>query len=129
MTTSLLFKNDVGAAREAFVVAAPLILRYDLGFRYADTAALLAALEGRMDTAARMLGYSDAAFAAHADDARDPNEATARGKVMQRLSETQPAADIERWMREGMRLSDEDAYRLALSAGNCRLMQNRRALL
>jgi predicted ATPase/DNA-binding winged helix-turn-helix (wHTH) protein len=115
LSTALLFRQQVPAAREALTTAVPLILRYDLAFRYADSVALLCALEGRTETAARMLGYGEAAGRAHGEDQRDRNEATARNKVLERLAATENPANVERWMREGALLTDAEAYRQALA--------------
>ena len=47
----------------------------------ADAMAWLAAAEGRWDAAAQLLGFADAAYAAHAQ-AREPNEARARSEAL-----------------------------------------------
>jgi hypothetical protein len=116
LATALLFKADTAAAREALARAAPLIVRFDLGARYAATAALLAAQEDRMQAAARLLGYGDAAFVAHDLDAYLPAELRARELTMQRLSASARDSDIEEWKRRGASLTVEEAYRLALAA-------------
>jgi predicted ATPase/DNA-binding winged helix-turn-helix (wHTH) protein len=114
LTTALLFKGDCAAVRETFALAVPLILHYGLGFGYACSAALLAVLEERTDAAARMLGYSDAAFIAHGADARDPKEMTARDMVIKRLAASEDPVKVQQWMREGASLSDAEAYGQAL---------------
>jgi hypothetical protein len=115
LATALLFKPDTAAAREALTMAAPLIVRFDLGFRYAATAALLAAQEGRLQAAARLLGYGEAAFVAHGLDAHRPTELRARELTLQRLSACANANDIENWKSTGATLTVEEAYRLALA--------------
>jgi hypothetical protein len=115
LATALLFKPDTAAAREALTTAAPLIVRFDLGARYAATAALLAAQEDRMQAAARLLGYGDAAFVAHDLDAYVPAELRARELTMQRLAAGADMKDIEGWKRSGASLTVEEAYRLALA--------------
>ncbi len=115
LATALLFKSEAAAAREALIMAAPLIVRYDLGARYAATAALLAAQEGRLPAAAQLLGYGDAAFDAHGVDAHDPAELRARDLTAQRLAASATEAEINRWKREGASLTVEEAYRLAIA--------------
>lgn len=113
LTTALLFKDEVPAAREAMTTAVPLILGYDLGFRFADAAALLAVLEDRTEATAKMLGYCDVANAAH-NRVRKLNEVTARDMVMRRLTATENPANVEQGIREGALLSDSEAYRQVL---------------
>ena len=57
-------KQAVAEARHTAQRLWPLAQRYDLVSRWARSAALLAALEGRPHAALQLLGYSDAAFAA-----------------------------------------------------------------
>ncbi len=114
LATALLFDSQPSAAREALEKAAPLIVRYDLGARYAATAALLAAQEGRMAAAAQLLGYGDAAFDAHGVDAPDPSELRARDLAVRCMAASANQSDIEMCKRMGSSLAVEEAYRLAL---------------
>jgi hypothetical protein len=95
--------------------AAPLIVRYGIGFRYAATAALLAAHEGRWKASAQLLGYGAAAAAAHGVDADRPTEVMARDHALQRLAAHAGPDEVEAWKRQGSSLSVEEAYRLALA--------------
>lgn len=115
LATALLFKAEPVAARQALARAAPLIVRYDLGFRYAATAALLAAHEGRWEAAAQLLGYGAAAAAAHGVDADRPTEVMAREHALQRLAAHARPDELEAWKHQGSFLSIEEAYRLALA--------------
>ena len=115
LATALLFKPDTAAARAALTTAVPLIVRFDLGARYAATAALLAAQEERMQAAARLLGYGEAAFVAHDLEAYVPAELRARELTLQRLSASAIANDIGNWKSTGAKLTVEEAYRLALA--------------
>jgi predicted ATPase/DNA-binding winged helix-turn-helix (wHTH) protein len=115
LATALLFKSEAAAARDALATAVPLIVRYDLGARYAATAALLAVKEERPTAAARLLGYGDAAFVAHDVDAHDPAELKARNLALEWLRSVATAGEIEQWMREGAQFSTEEAYGLALA--------------
>jgi hypothetical protein len=118
LATALLFKSQTAAARDELTTAAPLIVRYDLGARYAATAALLAAQEGRIQAAARLLGYGESTFAAHELDAHDPAERRARDLTLQRLAASAYQNDVEEWMRSGALITTEDAYRLALAVAS-----------
>jgi predicted ATPase/DNA-binding winged helix-turn-helix (wHTH) protein len=115
LATALLFRADPVAARQALAQAVPLIVRYGLGFRYAATAALLAAHEGRWEASAQLLGYGAAAAAAHGVDAHRPTEVMARDQALQRLAAHARPDELEAWRRQGSSLSVEDAYRLALA--------------
>jgi predicted ATPase/DNA-binding winged helix-turn-helix (wHTH) protein len=114
LATALLFKSQTAAARKALETAAPLIVRYDLGARYAATAALLAAQEGRIAAAAQLLGYGDAAFDAHGVDAPDPSELRARDLAVRCMAASASQNDIELCKRMGASLAVEQAYGLAL---------------
>lgn len=116
LATAMLFESYSAGAREALTLAAPLIVGHDLGARYAATAALLAAQEGRLPAAARLLGYGDAAFAAHQLPSHDPAELRARKLALQRLAASAEPGSVDQWQREGAALTVEEAYRLALAA-------------
>lgn len=117
LATALLFKADPAGARQALARAVPLIVRYGLGFRYAATAALLAAHEGRWKASAQLLGYGAAAAAAHGVDADRPTEVMARDHALQRLAAHSGPDEVEAWKHQGSSLSIEEAYRLALVIG------------
>ena len=117
LATALLFKADPAGARQALAQAAPLIVRYGIGFRYAATAALLAAHEGRWRASAQLLGYGAAAAAAHGFEADRPTEVMARDQALQRLAAHAGPDEVEAWKRQGSSLSIEEAYRLALAIG------------
>jgi predicted ATPase/DNA-binding winged helix-turn-helix (wHTH) protein len=115
LATALLFKADPAGARQALAQAVPLIVRYGLGFRYAATAALLAAHERRWKASAQLLGYGAAAAAAHGVDADRPTEVMARDHALQRLAAHARPDELETWKHQGSSLSIEEAYRLALA--------------
>ena len=109
--TALLVKKDAGAARDPFVRAVPLILRYDQGFHFGHRAALLASLEGNAKQAALLIGYGDAGKEARGHNVLEPLEITIRHRVIEYLRSQVPDwSRVERWMREGATLSDRDAY-------------------
>ena len=107
--------GDPAAARAALARAAPLIVRYDLGSRYAATAAWLAMAEGRWAAAARLLAYGRHAAARSGVDAEEPAEVTARQRVQEALDQRFPAEQLADWAGDGPMLSTADAYRLALA--------------
>ena len=107
----LLLKGDAAAARDTFVRVVPLILRYDMGFKYAHRAALLAVLEGEAERAARLIGYGDAAMTARGEHTLEPHEIPVRERVIEYLRSQVPDwSRVEGWMREGATLNDRDAY-------------------
>ena len=81
--------------------------------------ALLAALEARPRTAARLLGYAEATYAAR-EEARETNEAAA----MQRAHALARAAlvdvDFKRLLAEGAVLRDADITSLAFGSADDR---------
>lgn len=114
LATAHLFRSDAAAAREALARAAPLIVRYDLGSRYAATAACLAAQERRWPAVAMLLGYGQAASSVSGVDAEEPAELRARARAMQELAANATAAQVAAWMAAGAALETEAAYALAL---------------
>ena len=116
LVNALLIAGDANAAREPFESALPLLLLYDMDYRYAPPAALYAALHGDLRATARMLGYAEAANAVHGERVLDPNEQTVRDLAAERLANT-PDAQREAWMAEGRALSAGDAFGAVLRAG------------
>jgi hypothetical protein len=114
LVAALVTKTDAAAAREAFEAAAPHVRRHDMLYRYGDTAALFAALENRLDAAARLLGYTDATYALRSEAQRDPTEVPAREAALARLSHI-PAAQVQAWMRAGAEMSGAEALGEALT--------------
>jgi len=112
-----LLKSNVTAAREALSKAAPLIVRYDIGTRYAATAAWLAAQEGRWPVAAQLLGYGQAAALACGVDAEQPAEVVARQRVNAGLAANVGNADVKAWLQSGAALTTDAAYQLVLETG------------
>jgi predicted ATPase len=81
---------------------------------WADHLALLAALEGRMHTSARLRGYADAGYAA-ADTAREVNETRAAERAATLVAAALGDAVHERLCLEGRRLGDGDVAELAFA--------------
>lgn len=116
LATALLLRGDGPAARQALVRAAPLITRYDLGFRYAATAAGLAAAEQRWTDAARLIGYGASAAQASGVDAEEPVEVRVRAQTEAALAGRPEVAALAAARRAGHLLDTAAAYRLALAA-------------
>ncbi len=115
LATAELLRGDQVAARQALQRAAPLVLRFGLGSRYAGTAAGLAAQERRWRDAACLLGYRRAAAQASGVDAEEPAEVVLRASVVTALHAELGAAATERWQQEGSALTAEAAYACALA--------------
>ncbi len=82
---------------------------------FADYLALLAALDGRLADAARLLGFSDRAYADREDE-RLHNESTAFNRARDLATVALGAAEVERLMAEGARLRREDVGPLVFGA-------------
>ena len=79
---------------------------------FADYLALLAALDSRPETAARLCGYADAAYVAF-DDARQPNEAAAIERARTLARAALGDAAFERLQADGARLTSDEAAAVA----------------
>lgn len=93
----------------------------DLGWQpyWADHLALLAALEGRPRTAALLLGYADAGYAA-AGVAREVNEARAADEASRRAGASVGGPALQAVRERGRSLGDQDAARLAFATMDAR---------
>ena len=87
--------------------------RFGMQAWWADYLALLATLDGRPQAAALLLGYADAAYE-RTQDHREPNEATAAGRVRERLGATQRAEDTAALLAAGALLPEAAVCALAL---------------
>lgn len=109
--------GHLGAAREAARRASEHCELAQVQHWWADGAALLAALEGRPRSAARLIGYADAIYHARSI-VRQPNEAEFRRLA---ATESQQHLSTERFgqlLGLGARLSDEAAIRVGLGLGD-----------
>jgi hypothetical protein len=75
--------------------------------------AALAAVERRPQTAARLLGYVDAALARLAS-IREYGDGYTRDRALEALNEALPGSTIQRLLSEGAALSDDEAFALAV---------------
>jgi len=116
LACGLLFAGRVREAREPFEAAVPFMLRYDLNYRFAEIAALYAALCGDPATAARCLGHGVAGRTAHGEPDVAPHMVSARERTLARLDQV-PASEVEAWMREGAAMTDAQVLHAAVAAG------------
>lgn len=103
-------EEALAAAREGL----PILRAAGIAWVLMDHAALRMALAGRIEDAARVLGYVDATFAAKGAT-RQPNEARARARLQAMIEAVLSPEDQARWSREGAQLEEEEALRLALA--------------
>jgi len=89
---------------------------FDLQPYFADYLALLAALAGRLEAAARLAGYADAANARE----RDANEAAAHARAVHLARAALGDATFDRLQAEGAVLRDADVEALAFGEGTVR---------
>ncbi len=111
LSAALLALDDHEQARphlRAGWAQAPL---FDAQPYFADYLALLAALDGRLDAAARLAGYADAANACVGE--REPNEAAAIARAVQLARAALGDATFDRLHAEGATLRDADIEALA----------------
>ena len=97
------------AAREGL----PMLVEGGFAWSHLDHLALRAALAGKLADAARVAGFSDAAFA-NRKAPRQPNEARSRDRLQQMLEKELSHAELSRLSTEGAALSEEAACKLAL---------------
>jgi predicted ATPase/DNA-binding winged helix-turn-helix (wHTH) protein len=106
-------RGDLSEALSAAKEGLPLVKADGSGWIFGDHVALRAALAGRLREAARVAGYSDAAWAAK-KASRQPNEARARDRLHSLLREKVSTDDLARFLAEGAKMSEDEAWRLAL---------------
>jgi len=97
------------AAREAL----PLLREAEMAWAFYDGFALHLALVGKHESAARLEGFADAAFEA-SSHARRSKHRRLRDRLLTLLRERFSPDDLQRLFAEGARLTDEEAYRVAL---------------
>ena len=111
---ALIARGDVGKAREMALSAWPMAVEHDIKHALADSLGLLAVLEQRPRTAARLRGYADALHASYGT-VREPNEARTVERTGRLAYEQLGNAEFERLTREGSMLGDEEVMTMALS--------------
>ena len=107
-------KGDLADALEIGREAFPLIREVGSYWYYLDPYALRVALSGRLEDAARLQAYTDAAFVTQGIDSRQPNEQRLRERTLVLLAAHFNASDLERLRMEGEKLGEEEVRRIAL---------------
>ena len=105
-----------GELDEALTVAReglPMLKEWEYAPIHLDHVALRAALVGKVANAARVAGFADSIFVAK-EISRQPNEARARDRLQALLTEKLAAAELERLLAEGAKMTEDEACRLAL---------------
>ena len=117
LLNALLKQGDGAEARIAATELVAVLRQIDFLFLMfvADGLALLAAREGRLATAARLVGFADAAYAAQGQG-RELNEAWARGEVARLLEAGATAAGRASWLAEGALLEPAAVCAAALES-------------
>jgi hypothetical protein len=109
--------NDTQRARELLQAVWPLAVQYRLHALCSDSPALLAAVEGRCRTAARLAGYADATYEAR-KLIRHPLETLARSRTETLARTALGDGEFARLLAEGRALRDDEVERLALGDGD-----------
>lgn len=100
------------SARDALAIAVKVQERYTLAIAL-QHCALLAALEGQRESAARLMGYVDLQYRA-LGTAREPTEKWCYDKLLASLREKLSDAEIEKLGTEGAAWSEDQAVEEAL---------------
>ena len=106
-------RGEIAEARQAACEGLPMLGDMGNAWRLMDYLALLAALGGNIEIAARVAGYADAAFAAK-QIVRESNEARARSRLQAILHEHFDSTALDELFTEGGSMSEREACRLAL---------------
>jgi hypothetical protein len=114
LAQALLARDDAAGARPHLEAGWPMAVRFDLHANGSIVPALLAALERRPRTAARLAGFSDAAYARH-DLIRHPMEVAARARTHELARAALGEAEFTRLVDEGKALRDEQFEGLAFA--------------
>ena len=112
VTAAWLSLGDLVRARTRAVLGWPRGRHYELQAVWADYLALLAALEGRFDDAARLAGYADMRYTRH-EDKRQANEDQAYRRALTLAESALGQAVVATLKREGSATSDENVAALA----------------
>ena len=114
LAAAWLAKGDTAQARSLAENCWPQVLHFDAQVYAADNLALLAALEGRPQTAAQLLGYADKVHAVHGKS-REVNEARSAQQAEAAARADLGDAEFERLKALGAALRHEEVAALAFS--------------
>ena len=113
LSAALLALDEPGQARPHLRAGWAQAAVFDLQPFFADYLALLAALEGRVEAAARLAGYANVGNARVGE--REPNEAAAWARAVQRARAALGDAAFDRLHAEGAALRDADIEAIAFA--------------
>jgi len=118
LANALLQAGEVAQAREliAKLLEESRAVQWDTFAVFAPVFALLAASEGRMRSAARLLGFAERSKLALGGNA-EPNERRAGELALERVAAELDAGELDGLMAEGERLTEDEACALTLEAG------------
>lgn len=105
--------DQLQPARQTAVLGWKMAERFGMQAWWADYLALLAALEGRPQAAALLLGFADATYV-RTQDHREPNEAAAAARVRQQLATSLQADATQALLAAGALLPEAAVGALAL---------------
>ncbi|HUG21491.1 ATP-binding protein [Piscinibacter sp.] len=111
LTAALIAQDHLAEAREVANEAMPLLRRSGIFLARSDIFAWLAAREGDLVTAAKLVGAADA-FRRRSESSRDQVEQRIRDEVVQQLQAAHPPPCVAQWMAEGASLEEEALVRL-----------------
>ena len=114
LAAAWLAKGDTAQAHSLAENCWPQVLHFDAQVYAADNLALLAALEGRPQTAAQLLGYADKVHAVHGKS-REVNEARSAQQAEAAARADLGDAEFERLKALGAALRHEEVAALAFS--------------
>jgi len=114
LASALLALGDAHRAHDVLAAIWPSALQLDVHILCSDYLSLLAALERRPRTSARIAGYADAAYEAR-EIIRQPSEAAARERSGASARAALDGATFERLLAEGRDLRDEQIAPLAFA--------------
>ena len=113
LCAAFLSLDQLQPARQTAVLGWKMAERFGMQAWWADYLALLAALDGRPQAAALLLGFADAAYE-RTQDHREPNEAAAAARARQRLGASQREEDTAALLAAGALLPEAAVVALAL---------------
>ena len=114
LTGALLAQGALEAARAMAEQAWPLAVRFDIKYQLADNLALLAALEQRTGSAAKLRGYADAGYVAYGL-VRQTTEARSAERAVLLAVAALGQEEFDRLSAEGAELGDSEVLQTALS--------------
>jgi predicted ATPase/DNA-binding winged helix-turn-helix (wHTH) protein len=113
---ALILLDRLDEAVDVGRIARTLLLHEGDEYRLLSALALLAALQGRVDAAARIIGYDDANLARTGEAVR-PVAALVRARLGPLLDAALPASELARLRMEGAALRDEQVFQLGFGDG------------